>query len=373
LKAINIISFDVPYPANYGGVIDVFYKLKNFHKQGIAVHLHCFEYGRGEQKELEKYCSSITYYKRKTGATSFLSKLPYIVQSRADKQLKINLLKNDFPILFEGLHTCFLLADEDLKNRFKIVRNHNIEHHYYEHLAKAEKSSFRKHYFKNEAKKLKQFEPVLKHANLCLAISDNDFDYLKNTYQNTRIIHIPAFHQSNKVKIKQGLGAYTLYHGNLSVTENKNAVEYIVSKIYYDIRTPLIIAGLNPCKKIIDLINKYPHISLIKNPTNEELDELITNAQINLLYTEQATGLKLKLLNALYNGRHCIVNSKMIEGTSLNECCIVEDDVIELKKIIIKTIATPITDDAIEQRNIILNEYYSNSKNIKKILENFMC
>ena len=54
LKAINIISFDVPFPANYGGVIDVLYKLKYFHQKGIEVHLHCFEYGRGEQEGLKK-------------------------------------------------------------------------------------------------------------------------------------------------------------------------------------------------------------------------------------------------------------------------------------------------------------------------------
>ncbi len=27
-KYLHIISFDIPYPPNYGGVIDVFYKLK---------------------------------------------------------------------------------------------------------------------------------------------------------------------------------------------------------------------------------------------------------------------------------------------------------------------------------------------------------
>ena len=27
-KEIHIITFDIPYPANYGGVIDVFYKIK---------------------------------------------------------------------------------------------------------------------------------------------------------------------------------------------------------------------------------------------------------------------------------------------------------------------------------------------------------
>ena len=26
VKGINVVSFDVPYPADYGGVIDVFYK-----------------------------------------------------------------------------------------------------------------------------------------------------------------------------------------------------------------------------------------------------------------------------------------------------------------------------------------------------------
>jgi hypothetical protein len=49
---IHIISFDVPYPANYGGVMDVFYKLKNLHALGTHIILHCYDYGRGEQKGL---------------------------------------------------------------------------------------------------------------------------------------------------------------------------------------------------------------------------------------------------------------------------------------------------------------------------------
>ena len=28
---VHIVSFNVPYPADYGGVIDVFYKLKSLH------------------------------------------------------------------------------------------------------------------------------------------------------------------------------------------------------------------------------------------------------------------------------------------------------------------------------------------------------
>ncbi len=368
MKAINIISFDVPYPANYGGVIDVFYKVKAFYEQGIQVHLHCYEYGRGIQKELNNYCASVTYYKRKTGAASFLSKLPYIVKSRADKSLKENLLKNDFPILFEGLHTCFLLSDESFKNRFKIVRNHNVEHHYYKNLAKAEKNDLRKHYFKTEAKRLKQFEPILKHANLSLAISKSDCDYFKTTYTKLNTIYTPAFHQHNEVSIDLNKGNYALYHGNLSVTENKNAVNFLIKKVFNDLSVPLVIAGLNPDKEIKSLIENKPEISLVENPSEEKLNELITNAQINLLYTEQATGLKLKLLNVLFNGKHCIANNKMLEGTNLNDCCTIANTSTEYKKAITDLMQQEFIQEEIETRQKAL-EAFNNTTNIKQLIE----
>lgn len=371
MKAINIISFDVPYPANYGGVIDVFYKVKAFYEKGIKVHLHCYEYGRGEQKELKKYCASVTYYKRKTGATSFLSKLPYIVKSRADKVLKENLLKNDYPILFEGLHTCFLLGDEAFKNRFKIVRNHNVEHHYYKNLAKAEKNDLRKHYFKTEAKRLKQFEPILKFANLSLAISENDFEYFNNTYPKLKTIYIPAFHQHDKVSINTTKGNYALYHGNLSVTENKNAVNFLVKKVFKNLNIPLVITGLNPDKEIKILIADKPHISLVENPSDEKLNALITNAQVNLLYTEQATGLKLKLLNVLFNGKHCIANNKMLEGTNLERCCSISNTTTEYKTAITELIQQEFTKEQTVIRQKSLTPF-NNETNIKTLINNII-
>ena len=48
-KKLHLISFDVPFPANYGGVIDVFYKINSLHKIGVKVILHCFQYGREKE------------------------------------------------------------------------------------------------------------------------------------------------------------------------------------------------------------------------------------------------------------------------------------------------------------------------------------
>jgi len=60
-KKLHIVSFNIPYPPNYGGVIDVFYKIKELHQLNIEIYLHCFEYDRPQQKELEKYCKNVFY------------------------------------------------------------------------------------------------------------------------------------------------------------------------------------------------------------------------------------------------------------------------------------------------------------------------
>ena len=58
-KQLHIVSFDVPFPANYGGVIDVFYKIKSMHQERVGVILHCFQYGREKSEELESICEKV--------------------------------------------------------------------------------------------------------------------------------------------------------------------------------------------------------------------------------------------------------------------------------------------------------------------------
>ena len=43
LKELHVVAFDVPYPANYGGVIDIFYKVQALSEAGVKVHLHCYQ------------------------------------------------------------------------------------------------------------------------------------------------------------------------------------------------------------------------------------------------------------------------------------------------------------------------------------------
>ena len=176
-KHLHIVSFDIPYPANYGGVIDVFFRIKALSQRGVKIHLHCFEYGREHSAYLESFCHSVTYYKRETKVAKLFNTLPYIVCSRDSEELRNNLLKDDYPILLEGLHCCSILTYDVFKDRNIIVRAHNVEHEYYEHLAMAEVDAKKKVYLRQEVRKLKDFESILNKAKAILAISQKDYEY----------------------------------------------------------------------------------------------------------------------------------------------------------------------------------------------------
>lgn len=322
-RHLHIISFDIPWPVNYGGVIDVYHKITALHGLGVRIHLHCFEYGRRHAPELEALCESVTYYKRQTGQRHLFMKRPYIAVTRQSEALMGNLMQDDHPILFEGLHTCLPLADERLKNRHKVVRTHNIEHEYYLNLAQVERNLFKRYYFNSEAEKLRKFEKVLRHAQRVAAISLSDTAYLSKLYTNVE--HITAFHPNNRVESHIGKGGFCLYHGNLEVGENNQAALHLLRNIFSQTKIPLIIAGNRPSRELRAEAAKLPNVELLVNQSTEAIHDLIRNAHVNVLPTFQATGIKLKLLAALYMGRHCLVNGPMVQNTGLEPICRVED------------------------------------------------
>ena len=364
---LHIVSFDIPYPANYGGVIDVFYKAKALARKGVKVHLHCFKYGRKHSDLLEKLFFEVKYYKRDISKKHLIKSIPYIVSSRVSEELVGNLLKDNYPILMEGLHTCSLLEEPRLDNRKRIVRTHNIEHEYYQNLGKVETDIFKKYYFHNEAAKLRRYEKVIMKADLLLAISKNDEDYFSSKYDN--VDFIPAFHPFKHVNSKPGKGKYVLYHGNLSVAENANAAKFLMNNVFDDLNVPFKVAGLRPPRHLINQVNDRKNIELIADPSDEKLHDLIENAHINISITAQRTGLKLKLLNTLYNGRFCLVNDKMLSGSELDDLCIIANNHGSIKRKIKLLFEEDFREDSVEDRKAKLGTIYNNGNNVDHLIK----
>jgi hypothetical protein len=363
---INIVSFDMPYPPNYGGVIDVYYKILALANSGVKIHLHAFEYGRGHQEELEKYCTEIHIYNRRKLGGVFNLKLPYIVKTRKSSKLLQNLLSNDYPILFEGLHCSYYLLQPALKKRLRIVRMHNIEHLYYMHLAKVEKNPFKRFYFSFEASRLKNYQKNLKKASYIASISPSDHHLLNVKFKNS--FYLPVFQPNETICSATGKGDFILYHGNLGVGENNEAALFLVNKIFSKLKYPCILAGSNPSKQLQAIVKKYDHIRLV-NPDLDEIYTLIKDAHINVLPTFQDTGIKLKLLNALYLGRFCLVNSKMVKETGLEHLCHLAHDEDAFLDKINDLLQMDFTKEMVSQRKTTLTNMFSNQENIQILIE----
>jgi len=367
-KTLNIVALNIPWPANYGGVIDIYCKIKALHDCGVKIILHCFEYERPRATELERVCEEIYYYRRQTGIRTNITLLPYNVYSRKDTALIDNLLKNDCPILFEGLHTCYYLNDKRLKRRFKIFRECNIEHDYYRAIGKAEKNILKKLFYLIEAKRFEWFQKNAVHAELMIAVSMADRDYLQRMFPHNRVEFMPCFHGNTQITATAGQSDFMLYHGKLSVKENEKAAIHLINNVFCKLPYPCIIAGMDPPPVLLKAAALHPNITVEANPTVERIQALIHEAQINVLVTFQDTGLKLKLLNSLFAGRHTVVNSLMLAGSGLEPLCSVAETPGEMIRTCNQLMLTPFSTDALRERTNRLFPIFSDKHQAQRLI-----
>jgi len=368
-RTLHIICHDVPWPVDYGGVVDLFYKIKSLHEEGIKIKLHCFDYGRGQQTELNKYCEEVNYYERQTGWRSVSVTMPYIVKSRANPRLLENLLKDDHPVLMEGIHCTAFLRPLLETDRKVFLRLHNVECLYYSRLFQTEKNLFKKLYFLNESLFLKQYERKLPGELPVIAVSPNDAIFYQEEFDKKLTTYLPVFIPYENINCLEGIGNYCLYHGNLSVAENEKAAIWLLDKVFSLVKMPFIIAGKNPSGKLLRKVQKNKNVCIVSNPSNEELNDLISKAQIHILPSFNNTGIKLKLINALYNGRHCVVNNDAVENSGLEAACHIGTTSNALASIITQLQHHPFSEEEINLRKKLLGQIFNNKENARQLIQ----
>lgn len=368
-KHLHIVTHEVPWPIDYGGVFDLFYKIKSLHQKGLKIHLHCFVSKDKDYSVLKQYCHIIHLYKRSIGIKKVIQGLPYIVASRSSKKLLENLLKDNHPIIFEGIHTTHSIYHNVFQNRNTFIRLHNVEWKYYLNLYYSESNLIKRLYYKIESILLKRYEKKIAPKMKYWSVSKEDADFYVSNFHPINIEFLPVFVPwKNLQNTTENKGNFCLYHGNLSVAENEKVVFWLIENIFSYINLPLVIAGKNPSNKLKKIALRFKNICLAENPSQFELDDLIKKAQINILPSLNSTGVKLKILNALFNGKYCIANTDAEKGLGYKGLCICSDDQEKLKQIIIEYFSTPFTEVQIENRKM-LTEIYNNDKNADQIIK----
>ena len=75
------------------------------------------------------------------------------------------------------------------------------------------------------------------------------------------------------------------------------------------------------------------------------------------------------MLNALFNGRHCVVNEEAVEATGLASICHMADHADSIKELVTRLYMQPFTEKDIQARKEVLSGLYNNEANLGKLMK----
>jgi hypothetical protein len=141
----------------------------------------------------------------------------------------------------------------------------------------------------------------------------------------------------------------------------------LLKEVFAGTGIPFIIAGRRPSRELVKLAGNYDHASVIADPDTKTMDDLIQKAHINILPSFNYTGVKLKLLHALFMGRHCITQSHAVDGTGMEGSCHIADEAASMKAALMELMQQDFTEDMIRQRSALLSAVYNNDANCQRL------
>jgi hypothetical protein len=95
---------------------------------------------------------------------------------------------------------------------------------------------------------------------------------------------------------------------------------------------------------------------------------MITKAHINIFPAVHSTGIPIKILNALFNGKYCIVNKTTAAITELSALCSLAGTSEEYIEIITALYQEPFTILQSEKRKRLLQTVFNNKRNAKQLV-----
>jgi len=364
---LHIIAFAVPYPANYGGAIDVWNRIRALHQEGVNIMLHCFVYSSFKPHDaIKEVVGEVHYYPRITWPALLSPGQPYIVSSRKNPLLLSRLNTDKAPILFEGIHTTGFV--DELKGRKLMLRAHNIEYKYYADLAR---ESYRLQYlfFQREALALEWYEcNKARSFDAVFAISKYDDQWY--CQKGAKSVFMPVFHGFEEITITEGRGKYLLYQGDLSIETNQKALIELLQHIPQDAQYPIVVAGLSGESTFEEKLLKYPNLRREVDVSEKKMAELIQDSQVVIIHSKHPSGMKVKIFPALYQGRFIVANENSITHTNLDKALHIYPYVKDLGPLLKKLWPLEFSAFQIAERAAILSQHPSDQEKAREIIRN---
>lgn len=306
---------------NYGGVIDIHYRLRALHDAGVRFCLHVWYKGAPPDPALLlPYSEQVFFYPRIPPFRYRTLNLPYMAGSRISPELNKRIAADQAPVWFEGLHTTgILVRGMDIGKRKLLLRSHNLESRYYQELAGAESNWLKKTYLQYEHRLLHTYEQqVIPRMDGVFSISTEELSEL--ILLNPATTWLPAFVQFRNQKISRlpvpdPDDFRILYHGNFQVRENLHNARWL-AQLFSQTSIPgvvLVLAG-----KGLESVS-FPGPAVEMHPNPERMDAILDTADLVVIPGRQQSGVKIKLLESLAAGKRVLAAPASLTGSGLEK------------------------------------------------------
>ena len=110
-------------------------------------------------------------------------------------------------------------------------------------------------------------------------------------------------------------------------------------------------------------------ICIVANPSPDEMNDLIKKAQIHVLPSLNSTGIKIKLLIALFGGRFILTNRAAVADNDLDSVCAVAETAADFKGKITELFHQPFDQESMAKRKQFLETTYNNTSNAQTLVK----
>jgi glycosyltransferase involved in cell wall biosynthesis len=320
---ILVVCSDFPFPANHGGRVDTWGRIKVLAELGWRVHLLvCGKQmpSAEDMKAVYDYVEEIKLCDRRSKLVDLLHILPMQAQSR--KELRYVKLAADYDyVLLEGDYVYPVLDNPGIKHDQAILRVHNDEAVYFKALARSTKNRLHKMYYHMEGKKFARLQrKMLKKVDKYLFISNKEFESFQQQNPSARSLFLPPPVTNDTFSESTFHSKQVVFIGSLFMPNNREAIQWYLEHIHpLMLKEPnyeFIVAG-NSRNQSLSWLESYDLTRVIIHDTPKSLDDIYRNGYLFVNPMQNGAGVKLKTIEAIQYGLPVISTTIGYEGTGL--------------------------------------------------------
>ena len=328
MKVLMITPY-LPYPLYSGGQIRTYNLLKNLAKSHeITLFAFVKEVVPDHIKALEKFCKKIEVFKRRKAwsivniLVSGFSFYPFLVaiyySLSLRKRIEEELSKNKYDLIHA--ETFYVMPNIPQTKVPILLVEQTIEYLVYAHFLETLSLKVFKPLLALDIFKLKFWEKFYwKRADKVVAMSASDKNKMRKLVPNLSVEIIPNGVDSSffsKVKQKKGKSAVILFVGNFSWLQNREAVYFLIEKIWPNVKNKikdaqLLIVGRNPSEGIRSLVRNFK-VQLESNVN--DIRDVYAKSDMMIAPIFGPGGTRYKILEAMASSLPVVTTEMGAEG-----------------------------------------------------------